>query len=163
MTAVTKLREASRTAVSAGAGAMFAAVAAGRLPRWLRVTVVFSLVVLACAAGLLGYRYISRPAVLTVATGSVDGDVTRLMSLVATRMAATNAPVQLRIIDKGTALDTANAFAAGETDLAVVRGDIGDLSAARSVVIMTYAVVLIAVPPGSSIESAEGLKAKTVA
>jgi hypothetical protein len=94
---------------------MLAAFALDGMPRWLRVSLVSSLGVLACAACLLGYRYATRPAVLTVATGSIDGDVTRLMSIIATRMAAIDAPVQLRIVDKGTALDAINAFA-GDTD-----------------------------------------------
>ncbi len=61
----------------------FAALATGRLPRWLRVTLIFSLASLACAAGLAVYRYATHPAALTVATGFIDGDATRLMSAVA--------------------------------------------------------------------------------
>ena len=99
---------------------------------------------------------------LTVATGSIDGDATRLMSAVAAEMAAKESPVRLKVVDKGTALDAVNAFAGGETDLAIVRADVGDLSAARTVVVLTYAVVLIAVPPGSAIDSMDGLKGKTV-
>ena len=151
-----------KIAMMAGVAAMLAALATGRLPRWLRITLVFSLAGLAGAAGLLGYRYVTRPAMLTVATGSIDGDATRLMSAVAAQMAAKESPVRLKVIDKGTALDAINAFAAGDTDLAIVRPDVGDLSAARTVVVMTYAVVLIAVPPGSTIDSMDGLKGKTV-
>jgi len=43
-----------------------------------------------------------------------------------------------------------------------VRADVGDLSAARTVAVMTHAVVLIAVPPGSTVDSMDGLKGKTV-
>jgi TRAP-type uncharacterized transport system substrate-binding protein len=84
------------------------------------------------------------------------------MSAVAAEMAAKESPVRLKVVDKGTALDAVNAFAGGETDLAIVRADFGDLSAARTVVVLTYAVVLIAVPPGSTIDSMDGLKGKTV-
>jgi TRAP transporter TAXI family solute receptor len=128
----------------------------------LRIILVSSLTILACAAGLFGYRYATHPVTLSVAAGSIDGDVTRLMSEIAARMAATDSPVRLKVIDKPTALDAINAFAAGDTELAVTRADIGDLSAARSVVVMTHAVVLIAVPPGSTIDSIDGLKGKTV-
>src|ERR1700694_3951129 len=137
-------------------------LATGRLPRWLRVSLVCSLAIMACAAGLLGYRYATHPTTLTVATGSIDGDVTRLMSLVAARMAAAESPGRLKGLGQGDTLDAFNAFAAGDTDLAIVRADIGDLSAARTVVVMTNAVVLIAVPPGSAIDSIDGLKGRTV-
>jgi TRAP transporter TAXI family solute receptor len=153
---------AQKIAIVAAIAAMLAVFATGRLPRWLRVSVVFGLAFLACAAGLFGYRYATHPVTLTVATGSIDGDVTRLMSVVAARMAAAEQPVRLKVVDKGTALDAVNAFAAGDTDLAVARADIGDLSAARAVVVMTYAVVLIAVPQAGTIDSVEGLKGKTV-
>ncbi|WFU44501.1 TAXI family TRAP transporter solute-binding subunit [Bradyrhizobium sp. CB82] len=77
-------------------------------------------------------------------------------------MADAGAPVRVKVIDKGTALDAGNAFAGGETDLAVVRADTGDLSSARTVVVMAYAVTLLAVPPGSSIDTMDALKGKTV-
>ena len=151
-----------KIAIMAGVAAMLAALSTGRLPRWLRITLVSSLAALACAVGLLGYRYATHPTMLTVATGSIDGDATRLMSAVAAQMAAKESPVRLKVIDKGTALGAINAFAAGDTDLAIVRADLGDLSAARTVVVMAYAVVLLAVPPGSTIDSMDGLKGKTV-
>jgi hypothetical protein len=102
--------QAQKIAIVAAIAAMLAVFATGRLPRWLRVSVVFSLAFLACAAGLFGYRYATHPVTLTVATGSVDGDVTRLMSVVAARMAAAEQPVRLKVVDKGTALDAVNAL-----------------------------------------------------
>jgi hypothetical protein len=53
--------QAQKIAVMAGAAAVLAALATGRLPRWLRITLVSSLAALACAAGLLGS---SRPTTL---------------------------------------------------------------------------------------------------
>jgi hypothetical protein len=38
-------------------------------------------------------------------------------------------------------------------DLAVVRGDVGDLSQAQAVVVVSHMVVLIIAPPGSTIDS----------
>lgn len=149
-------------AIVGGIVAILVALATGRLPRWLRITLVASLGVLACGLGLLGYRYATHPAALTVSVGSIDGDAARLMSAVETRMAEINAPVRLRVIDKGTAQGAIDAFAAGEADLAVARTDVGDLSSARTVVLITHAVALIAVPPGSSVDSFDGLKGKTV-
>jgi TRAP-type uncharacterized transport system substrate-binding protein len=154
--------QAQKIAIVAAILAMVAALATGRLPRWLRVTLVACLAALACGAGVFAYRYATRPATLTLAAGSLDSDVPRLMSVIAAQMASSGTPVRLKVIDKGTALDAARAFAAGETDLAIARADIGDLSAARTVVVMTHAVVLLIVPPGSAINTVDGLKGKTI-
>jgi TRAP-type uncharacterized transport system substrate-binding protein len=153
---------AQNLAIVAAIVAILAALATGRLPRWLRITLVGCLAILVCGLALVGYRYATHPATLAVAAGSIDGDAARLMSAVAARMASTDAPVRLKVLDKATAMGAIDSFAAGETDLAVARADIGDLSAARTVVVMAQAVVLIAVPPGSSIEAIDGLKGKTV-
>jgi len=154
--------QAQKIAIIAGIAAILVSLATGRLPRWLRVTLVTCLAALAGGAGLFAYRYATHPTTLTLAAGSIDGDVPRLMSIISAQMAATGSPVRLKVIDKGTALDAVNAFAAGETDVAVARADVGDLTAARTVVVMTYVVVLIVVPPGSTIDSMDGLKGKAI-
>ena len=149
-------------AVVAAALAIVAALASGRLPRWLRICLVMGLAIIAVGAGLYAYRYTSRPATLTVAAGSFDGDAPKLMSAIAARMAKAGSPVRLKVVAESNALEAVNAFAAGKADLAVARADVGDLSAARTVVTVTHSVVMIVVPPGSSIDSMEGLKGKTV-
>src|SRR6202035_1089139 len=101
------------------------------LPLWLRLVLLAGVVGLASGAGLLAYRYFTRPVTLSVAVGSVDGEAAKAMSAIASRLVETNAPVRLKVIDSGTALEAANAFSAGKVDLAVVRGDVGDLSRAR--------------------------------
>jgi len=77
-------------------------------------------------------------------------------------MASTNSAVRLKVIDKGTALEAAKAFSAGDVDLAVARADAEDLSAAQTVVVFTRGVVLIVVPPGISISDMDDLKGKVV-
>ena len=149
-------------AIGAGLLAVVVAIATGRLPRWLRVMLVIALAALAGGAGLFAYRYISNPTTLTVAAGSLDGDIARFMAALASRMASTNSAVRLKVIDKGTALEAAKAFSAGEVDLVVARADAEDLSAAQTVVVVTRGVVLIVVPPGISIEDMNGLKGKTI-
>ena len=133
-----------------------------RLPFWLRVVVLVAAVCIVAGAGLLTYRYFTNPTTLTVAARSLDGEAVRAMSAIASRLASTNAPVRLKVIDTGNVVDAAKAFSAGDVDLAVVRGDIGDLSKAAAVAIVTHAVVLIAAPAGSSIDSVTGLKNRTV-
>jgi TRAP transporter TAXI family solute receptor len=131
-------------------------------PVWLRFVLLVGLVGLASGAGLLAYRYYTRPVTLSVAVGSIDGEAAKAMSAIASRLVSTNAPVRLKVIDSGTALEAANAFAAGKADLAVVRGDVGDLSQAQAVVVVSHVVLLIIAPPGSSIDSIDKLKGRRV-
>jgi len=151
-----------QVAIVAGALAVIVALMSGRLPRWLRIVLVLSLGILAAGAGVFGYRYITQPTTLTIATGSLDGDVPRIMSAMATRMASTNAPVRLKVVEKATASEAAKEFAAGNVDLVIARADLVDLSIARAVLAVTHGVVLIVVPPGSPIEGMDDLKGKMV-
>jgi TRAP transporter TAXI family solute receptor len=133
-----------------------------KLPLWLRFVLLAGVIGLATGASLLAYRYFTHPVTLSVAVGSVDGEAARAMSAIASRLVSTNAPVRLKVIDTGTALAAANTFSAGKADLAVVRGDIGDLSQAQAVVIVSHVVVLVVAPPGSAIDSMDKLKGRRV-
>jgi TRAP-type uncharacterized transport system substrate-binding protein len=132
------------------------------LPLWLRFFLLLGAAGLATGAGLLGYRYYTRPVTLSVAVGSIDGEAAKAMSAIASRLVSTNAPVRLKVIDSGTALGAAQAFSAGKADLAVVRSDVGDLSQAQAVVVVSHVVVLIVAPPGSAIDSIDKLKGRRV-
>ncbi len=99
---------------------------------------------------------------LTVAAGSLGGDAPQFMSAIAARLASSGAPVRLKVLPKANALEAVKAFSAGATDLAIARADIGDLSAAQTVLVVTHTVVLIVAPPGSSIASMADLKGKTI-
>jgi TRAP-type uncharacterized transport system substrate-binding protein len=133
-----------------------------RLPLWLRLVLLAGAVGLVSGASLLAYRYYTRPVTLSVAVGSIDGEAAKAMTALASQLAATNAPVRLKVVDSGTVLDAANAFSAGKVDLGVVRGDVGDLSEAQAVVVVSHVVLLIVAPPGSSIDSMEKLKGRRV-
>ncbi len=133
-----------------------------KLPLWLRFVLLAGVIALASGASLLAYRYYTRPVTLSVAVGSIDGEAAKAMSAIASRLVTTNAPVRLKVIDSGTALEAAKAFTAGKVDLAVVRGDVGDLSQAQAVVVMSHMVVLIIAPPGSSIDSVDKLKGRRI-
>src|SRR5260370_26244212 len=84
------------------------------------------------------------------------------MSAIASRLVSTNAPVRLKVIDSGTALEAAKSCSEGNVDLAVVRGYIGDLSQARAVVVVSHMVALIIAPPGSTIDGIDKLKGHRV-
>jgi len=132
------------------------------LPLWLRFVLIVGGVGLACGASLLAYRYYTRPVTMSVAVGSIDGEAAKAMSAIASRLASTNAPVRLRVIDSGTVLEAAKTFSAGASDLAVVRGDVGDLSQAQAVVVVSHVAALILAPPGSTIDSMNKLKGRRV-
>ncbi|KJC39477.1 C4-dicarboxylate ABC transporter substrate-binding protein [Bradyrhizobium sp. LTSP849] len=132
------------------------------LPVWLRFVLLVGMSGLAAGAGLFAYRYYTRPVTLSVAVGSIDGEAAKMMSAMASRLVTTNAPVRLKVVDSGTALEAANAFSAGKVDLAVVRGDVGDLSQAKAVVVVSHMVVLVVAPPGSTIDSIDKLKGRRI-
>jgi TRAP-type uncharacterized transport system substrate-binding protein len=135
---------------------------AARLPRWIRVVLLGCVTVFAVGLSLYAYYYFTQPRTLTVAVGSVDGEAAAIMSTIATRLASTKSPVRLKVLDTGTAIEATRAFAAGKADLAIARADLGDLSAARSIVVVANLTVLLVVPPGVSIEDMDGLKGKTI-
>jgi TRAP-type uncharacterized transport system substrate-binding protein len=132
------------------------------LPLWLRFILLVGVVGLVSGASLVAYRYYTRPVTLTVAVGSIDGEAAKAMSAIASRLVSTKASVRLNVIDSGTALEAAKAFSSGTVDLAVVRGDVGDLSKARAVVVVSHMVALIIAPPGSLIDGMDKLKGHRV-
>ena len=117
---------------------------------------------LMCGGAFFSYRYATRPTTLSVAVGSADGTASRLMSALADQLVSTDAPVRIKVVDKGTTLEAIKTFSAGKADLAIARDDIGDLSAAKTVVVVMRAVVLLIAPPGSAITSIDDLKGKTI-
>jgi TRAP transporter TAXI family solute receptor len=133
-----------------------------RLPILLRIVVVVGLVVLTAGASLFAYRWWVRPVTLSIAVGSLDGEAPKVVSALASRLTAMNAPVRLKVVETSGALESANAFLSGKTDLAVVRGDVGDLSHAQAVIILAQAVAMLVAPPGSSITEMTALKGLTV-
>ena len=133
-----------------------------KMPLWLRVVSLVGVVILVTGAGLLAYRWYARPVTLTLAVGSIDGEAAKAMSAMASQLASDGASVRFKVVDTGTALEAAKAFAAGNVDLAVVRGDVGDLSKAQAIVVLTHVTVLLIAPPGSSIDSIDKLKGRTV-
>ena len=99
-----------------------------KLPTWMRVTLVAGIVILMVGAGLFAWRWYSKPTTLTIAVGSLDGEANKVVSALASKLAQQKAPVRLSMVEVSSALEAANAFSSGKVDLAVVRGDVGDLS-----------------------------------
>jgi TRAP-type uncharacterized transport system substrate-binding protein len=133
-----------------------------RMPFWLRLVSLLGVILLCTAAGLYGYRWYNRPVTLTLAVGSIDGEAASAMSTIANQLASDGASVRLKVIDTGTAIESGKQFAAGNVDLAAVRGDVGDLSQAQAIVVLSHVTVLLIAPPGSPIDSIDKLKGRTV-
>jgi TRAP-type uncharacterized transport system substrate-binding protein len=133
-----------------------------RMPFWLRLVSLLGVILLCTAAGLYGYRWFNRPVTLTLAVGSIDGEAASAMSAIASQLASDGASVRLKVIDTGTAIEAGKQFAAGNVDLGAVRGDVGDLSKAQAILVLSHLTVLLIAPPGSSIDSIDKLKGRTV-
>jgi TRAP-type uncharacterized transport system substrate-binding protein len=133
-----------------------------QLRPWLKIALVGITTALVVGAGVFGYRYFTYPITLTVAAGSADGYAAQIVSSIAGRLTATSSPVRLKVVSVDSAFDAAKLFSTGKVDLAIIRADVGDLSEARTVVLAGHGVVLIIVPPGSSIDSIDALKGATV-
>src|SRR5579872_2571641 len=137
-------------------------VASIRMPFWLRVVSVLGVTAFCVGVGLVGYRWYSRPVTLTVAVGSIDGEAAKALAAIESQFVTDGANVRLKIVDTGTAVEAGRSFAAGKVDLAVVRGDVGDLTQAQAIAVLSHVTVLLVAPPGSSIDSIEKLSGRTV-
>src|SRR5271167_3644631 len=133
-----------------------------QLQQGLKIVLVGVVTALAIGGGVFAYRYFTHPVTLTVAAGSSDGYAAQIMSSIASRLTQTGSPVRLKVVTVDSAFDAAKTFSAGKADLAIIRADIGDLSEVRTVVLMAHAVVMILVPPGSTIDGIDALKGTTV-
>ena len=86
------------------------------MPAWLRFALVAGIVVLVAGASLFAWRWYVRPTTLTIAVGSLDGEASRLVSALASKLAQQKAPVRLSVVETPSALDAASVVAhlAGE-------------------------------------------------
>ena len=132
------------------------------LPLWARATLLAGLVGVVLGTSLMVYRYYSKPVTLRLAVGSFDGEAIKVASIIAGRLDAAKSAVRIDIVPTDNVLDSAKLFAAGKTELAIVRADVGDLSQARSVVLVNKSVLMILALPGLALTSIEKLKGHTV-
>jgi TRAP-type uncharacterized transport system substrate-binding protein len=132
------------------------------LPRWLRIAVVGVATAAIIGGGWFVYRHFTKSVILTVATGSSDGEAQLLTSAISARLTASGAHVRLKVVNAGTSAGASEMLAGGSADLAVVRGDTGGLSDARSVLLLSHGVVLIVAPSTASADSLGDLRSMTI-
>jgi len=137
-------------------------MALNSIPFWFRLMLVAAAVCIATGVTLFAYRYYTRPTTLTLAVGSLDGETSKVASLIAGRLAANNAPVRIKVMNTGDVLDSAKAFSENRADLAVIRADVGDLSNARTIALVAYSAVMIIAPPDSPYKKFTDLTGKTI-
>ena len=132
------------------------------LQLWQKILLLLAGLAIGSGVGFFVYRYYTKPVELTVATGSLDGQATEIMSAIAARLNRNGSPVRLKVTPVNTMQDAAGAFASNKVDLAVIRADIGNLAEVRTLITMAHGTVMIIAPPGSKIDSIEALQGKTV-
>jgi TRAP-type uncharacterized transport system substrate-binding protein len=137
-------------------------LAIDRWPRWLRILLVGIITAVVLGGGLFTYRYFAKPVFLTVAAGSADGEALSLISAISARLTASNSHIRLKVVDTGTSLKASEMLATGKAELAIVRADTGNLSDARSVLLLTHGVVLIVAPSAASPDSVGDLRDTTI-
>jgi TRAP-type uncharacterized transport system substrate-binding protein len=137
-------------------------LAIDRWPRWLRILLVGIITAVVLGGGLFTYRYFAKPVFLTVAAGSADGEALSLISAISARLTASNFHIRLKVIDTGTSLKASEMLATGKAELAIVRADTGNLSDARSVLLLTHGVVLIVAPSAAIPDSVGDLRDTTI-
>ena len=78
------------------------------LPLWVRAALLAGVLCLVAGAGLVSYRFYVRPATLTIAVGSFDGEAKQTAAIIAGRL-ATTAPLGCRTAGLRARMDHAAA------------------------------------------------------
>jgi TRAP-type uncharacterized transport system substrate-binding protein len=133
-----------------------------RLPLWLRWTLTAGLSLIAAAAALGAYRYLVRPATLSIAAATDQGQTIQVLNALAVKASERSGGPKLKVVPTKSMIEAARLFADRKVDLAVLRADVGGQGDARSVVIVAQSVVLVLLPRGSHAEDFDGLKGKTI-
>lgn len=86
------------------------------VPFWIRAVLLAGVACIAIGAGLISYRFYTRPVTLTLAVGAFDDKGKQIASIIAGRLAAIDSPIRLKIETSSNSLDAAKALVAGKTD-----------------------------------------------
>src|SRR5262245_51778336 len=124
-----------------------------RVSRRRRKRKGYALLILAAGIFLFGvaggtlYLFL-RPTTLRIAVGPPNSDDQKLVQTLAQIFARERSPIRLAATTTEGAVESIEIFAAGKTDLAVARGDLGLPADAESVIILRKNVVVLWVPSG---------------
>jgi TRAP transporter TAXI family solute receptor len=134
-----------------------------RLRSWL--IVIGSILLIGALAGSITY-YVMRPITLRIAVGPANSDDTKIVQTLSQLFTQNRAHVRLRLVPTEGSAESAELFAKGGVDLAVIRGD-GDLpKKAEAVAYLRKNFAVLWVPGGgpkkNKITSIKQLSGKTV-
>jgi len=128
--------------------------------RQISIAIGFALgLTILTGAGLYIYQL---PTTLTVAVGPPGSDDERLVSAIAQKLAADNAPVRLKLSPRDTPATAASAIDKGEVDLAIIRSDRTIPGAARAIAIFHRNVVVLMATPAGKVKRVADLAGKTI-
>ena len=124
-----------------------------RVARRRRKRKSYALLVLAAGIFLFGvaagtFYLFLRPTTLRIAVGPPNSDDQKLVQTLAQIFARERSSIRLTPITTEGSVESIAMFAAGKTDLAVARGDLGLPANAESVIILRKNVVVLWVPSG---------------
>src|SRR5262245_64266901 len=113
----------------------------------------YSLLILAAGILLFGLAAASlylflQPTTLRIAVGPPNGDDQKLVQTLAQIFARERSPIRLTPITTDGSVESIALIAAGKTDIAVARGDLGLPADAESVIILRKNVVVLWAPSG---------------
>ena len=80
------------------------------LPFWVRAILLVGVICILAGAGLTSYRLLHAAEVTGHGgVGWLDGEAKQVASLIASRLATTDAPIRLKVVNAGSVLDAAKA------------------------------------------------------
>lgn len=130
----------------------------GKSRRVLNTLFAAGLVILAVASLLL---YYNRPVTLLALVEPKTGDAA-LLSALGVQLARNQAPVRLKVREIADAAAVRKAVDDGETDLAVVRADLGPPIEGRAIAVLRTNVLAFLVRKGSGIETPRDLAGRRI-
>jgi len=113
-------------------------------------------------SALLLYDW-SQPTTLRIAVSPAKGDDTRLISAIAGQLGRDRAIIRLRVIERDTPVQAAQAVDSGDADLAVVRRDAAMPAEGQAIVLFRHNLAALVARPGSEITKVEDLAGHTIA
>jgi len=130
---------------------------------WLlsrRFYFVFAILLAAAIVASLGYVYISKPVVLSIAAGPENGKDAELMRAFETVLEGHKAAVRLRTVTTAGLEENRALLEKGSADLAIIRADQGFPGDSSIVVILRTNVLVVVAPARLELETLSQLKGK---
>ncbi|KAA2236925.1 C4-dicarboxylate ABC transporter substrate-binding protein [Salinarimonas soli] len=134
------------------------------LRRLRRKEVIYTLLAVGLALGAavawVGYRYVSRPAIMTVAVGPGDGVEAKVLNAFAQALREQDKDVRLTVVPVDDVRASATALQDKRVDLALVRPDVMLPVNGLTVAVLREEAIILLAPTASGIEEVPNLSGK---